>query len=139
LPSERLMFMCSGLKSPAPCLLVFALKPGAKGRSASVFGQLPPPGAALRVKSLVRVTAAFPLHGVITVEAWFGPQAPGLVSTARAPSSKLSVKALKGACGRPFGILTPPIPSTSRPSKVVVRRPVDGSALTLPSSRTKTP
>jgi hypothetical protein len=146
LPSARATVIVSGLKAPAFGLSVARPKPGAKGRSASVFGHSPPPGRALRAKSPVGVAGgsvegpssvpagAIPCaedQGVICDAVVFGPQVGGLVSGACAPPSNLTRKLLNGTCGRPgIGML----PSGAS-SKVVVSCPVCGSALTLPRSR----
>ena len=74
-------------------------KPGAKGRSASVFAQAPPPGALVRAKCWEGVAGGLPDQGVICALVVFGPQVGGLLRTARAPPSKLSVKELNGTCG----------------------------------------
>src|SRR6476659_361876 len=124
------MFICTGLKLPAFRLAVPAPKPGAKGRPASVFAQAPPPGAVLSVNPADGVAGAFPDHGVITEVVAFGPQLPGLVSTAVGPSSKSRLKELNGTCGRPSNCVS---------SKVVVSCPVCGSALTLPIRRAEMP
>ena len=120
LPSERAMSMCSGLKAPAPGLAVPAPKPGAKGRSASVFAQSPPPGAAVSVKSRRRRRRRVPGPGTSSPPCVvvFGPQVGGLVSAACGPSSKSSRNELNGTCGRPSG--------ASSSSKVVVSCPVSG-------------
>ena len=102
-----------------------ATKPGAKGRSAIVFAQSPPPGALATAKLSLGCAAGLPDHGVIVVVAWLGPQVGGLVSTARAPPSKERSKEVNGTCGVS--------------ANVVVSWPVCGSARTLPTSRTEIP
>src|ERR1700709_905736 len=119
-PSPLAMWSVSGLKAPALVPRGLATKPGAKGRSASVFAQGPPPGALVRTTGPAGVAGALPDHGVIWELALLA-QIGGLLRTARGPPSKLSLKEVKG----PWGLSV----------KGVVSCPVRGSALTLPSRR----
>jgi hypothetical protein len=124
-PSGRVIWIETGLKAPAFALAGPAAKVGEKGRSARVFGHLPPVGLLLRVKLLLRVTGGLPDHGVITALALLGPQVGGLLSTARAPPLKVRSKEVNGTCGVS--------------AIVVLSWPVTGSARTLPTSRTAIP
>src|SRR3954447_16137341 len=87
-PSDRPIWIEKGLKAPALELAGPAPKARAKGRSAIVFAQLPPPGAELSVKLSPGCAGGVPDHGVIVVAVGFGPQTGGLLSTALAPPKK---------------------------------------------------
>ena len=125
LPSLRVTSMPRLVKLPAWVLLGFAAKPGAKGRSPSVFAQAPPPGAEVRVNSPDGVAAGLPDQGVIVETILWGPQIAGLVSVARGPPSSFSTKELNGTWGSSW--------------KRVVSCPVTGLALTRPTSLTERP
>src|SRR3954469_16408711 len=74
-PSGRAILTWNGLYFPALELSDFAVYAGEKGRSASVFGQAPPPGLLVRVKLLDGVFwSRLPDHGVKSVFVVFGPQ-----------------------------------------------------------------
>src|SRR6478752_3522534 len=102
-PGGREMWVEKGVNFRAFLLCGWALKPGAKGRSAIVFGQAPPPGSEVRLNLLEGVAAALPDHGVSWLVAVLGPQVGGLLRTAFGPPSRLTLKFVNGTWGRPCG------------------------------------
>src|SRR3954453_9828413 len=101
-PSGRTIWMERGLKAPAFELAGPAAKLGPNGRSANVFGHLPPAGLSLRLKLLLGVAVLWAQgsdHVTITALPLLGPQVGGLLSTARAPPSKRTSKLVTGTWG----------------------------------------
>src|SRR3954470_24278313 len=108
-PGGRLMWVEKGVKAFASLLFGCAVKPGANGRSAIVFGQLPPPGDLLRANSLEGLADLPPNsadQGVMSLVALFGPQVGGLLRGALGPPMMLILKLVNGTCGRPWGMLS---------------------------------
>src|SRR5690242_18378297 len=98
-PSGRVILIESGLKAPALVLSGAAAKAGAKGRSARLLAQLPPPGALVRTMSSPGCAGGLPVQGVNVDVARFGPHVGELLSTAWDPPLKLRSKEVKGTCG----------------------------------------
>src|SRR4051794_5457237 len=108
-PGGRLMWVEKGVKAFASLLFGCAVKPGANGRSAIVFGQSAPPGSLLSANSLEGLADLPPNsadHGVMSLMVLFGPQVGGLLSAAFCPPEMLILKLVKGTCGRPCGMLS---------------------------------
>src|SRR3954454_11884324 len=113
-PDGRLTWAMKGVKALASSLLGLALKPGAKGRSAIVFGQSPPPGSFARVNSLEGLADLPPNsadQGVMSLVVALGPQVGGLLNADFWPPLMLILKLVKGTCGSPCGMLSalPPL------------------------------
>src|SRR4051812_13834798 len=109
-PGGRLMWVENGVKALASLLFGCAVKPGANGRSAIVFGQSPPPGSLLRANALEGLADLPPNsadQGVMPLVVLFGPQVGGLLRAAGlGPLSMLILKLVNGTWGRPAGMLS---------------------------------
>ena len=94
------MRVVNGVKAAAWSLFGPAAKLGAKGRSAIVLAQAPPPGALVRVKPLsCGPPSGVPDQAVIAWLVAFGPQVGGLLRVARGPPLSLTRTELNGTWG----------------------------------------
>src|SRR5487761_2238243 len=121
-PSARVNSRVRFVLAPA-CRLDGVADPA--GANVAGAAQAPPDPLASTVKELDGVDAAAPDQGARIDVVAAAPQASGFAKRAPAPVLKLSLRSENGTCGLP--------------EKVLVSRPVTGSAVTVPVSLTATP